>query len=128
MFITFQRLLDAFTTIKSIKVHRAALWILGEYTTTAEDIQTVMSQVRQTLGEVSNFRYLNTKTDFKGEISDLMNFLVSVSINQGPLCFPAQACLSSLSTPTHRPSLKPIFMNLTYICVVSIQKQKQTFR
>jgi coatomer subunit beta len=47
-----QRLLDAFPTIKSVKVHRAALWILGEYAATPDDIQAVMNQVRQTLGEV----------------------------------------------------------------------------
>lgn len=47
-----ERLLDAFSSIKSVKVHRAALWILGEYAVTSEDIQAVMSQVRQTLGEL----------------------------------------------------------------------------
>jgi hypothetical protein len=47
-----QRLLDAFPTAKSVKVHRAALWILGEYASTPDDIQAVMNQVRQTLGEV----------------------------------------------------------------------------
>ncbi|PSN38413.1 Coatomer subunit beta [Blattella germanica] len=46
------RLLDAFPTIKSVKVHRAALWILGEYATSPDDIQAVMNQVRQTLGEI----------------------------------------------------------------------------
>ena len=49
---TWQRLLDAFPTVKSVKVHRAALWILGEYATCPDDIQAVMNQVRQTLGEV----------------------------------------------------------------------------
>jgi coatomer subunit beta len=48
----WQRLLDAFPTVKSVKVHRAALWILGEYATSPDDIQAVMNQVRQTLGEV----------------------------------------------------------------------------
>ncbi|XP_054261558.1 coatomer subunit beta isoform X1 [Macrosteles quadrilineatus] len=50
--LIIERLLDSFPTIKSVKVHRAALWILGEYTSTAEDIQTVMNQVRQTLGDI----------------------------------------------------------------------------
>jgi len=50
--LILERLLDAFPTIKSVKVHRAALWILGEYTVTVEDIQAVMSQVRQTIGEI----------------------------------------------------------------------------
>lgn len=38
--------------MQSVKVHRAALWILGEYAYLPEDIQTVMTQVRQTLGEI----------------------------------------------------------------------------
>ncbi|XP_034242398.1 coatomer subunit beta [Thrips palmi] len=50
--LIIERLLDAFSSIKSVKVHRAALWILGEYAVSADDIQTVMSQVRQTLGEL----------------------------------------------------------------------------
>lgn len=50
--LIIERLLDAFPTIKSVKVHRAALWILGEYTNTADDIQAVMSQIRQALGDI----------------------------------------------------------------------------
>ncbi|KAF4529371.1 hypothetical protein B566_EDAN017639 [Ephemera danica] len=50
--LIIERLLDAFPTIKSSKVHRAALWILGEYASTADDIQSVMNQLRQTLGEL----------------------------------------------------------------------------
>ncbi|XP_047003806.1 coatomer subunit beta [Schistocerca americana] len=50
--LIIERLLDAFPTIKSVKVHRSALWILGEYATTPDDIQSVMNQVRQTLGEI----------------------------------------------------------------------------
>lgn len=50
--LIIDRLLDAFPTIKSVKVHRAALWILGEYAASTDDIQAVMNQVRQTLGEI----------------------------------------------------------------------------
>lgn len=38
--------------LQSVKAHRAALWILGEYATLPDDIQTVMSQIRQTIGEI----------------------------------------------------------------------------
>lgn len=44
--------MESFSDIKSVKVHRAALWILGEYSTTVHDIETVMNQVHQTLGEI----------------------------------------------------------------------------
>ncbi|CAG0879752.1 unnamed protein product [Cyprideis torosa] len=47
-----QNLLESFPTIRSVAVHRAALWILGEYAATADDIQSVMTQIRQSLGEL----------------------------------------------------------------------------
>lgn len=37
---------------RSVKVHRAAIWILGEYATCTEDILSVMAKVRQSLGEI----------------------------------------------------------------------------
>ena len=38
--------------LRSVKVHRAAVWILGEYATSVDDIRSVMSKVRQSLGEI----------------------------------------------------------------------------
>lgn len=35
-----------------MKVHRAALWILGEYSNSVDDIEAVMKQVHQTLGDI----------------------------------------------------------------------------
>lgn len=45
-------MLESFADIKSVKVHRAALWILGEYSSTQSDIESVMTQIHQTLGEI----------------------------------------------------------------------------
>ena len=36
----------------SCRIHRAALWILGEYCTTAEEIQSLMNEIRNSLGEI----------------------------------------------------------------------------
>ncbi|XP_031838332.1 coatomer subunit beta [Nomia melanderi] len=47
-----EKLLEVFPHIRSVKVHRAALWILGEYATSKEDIETVMSRIRSALGEL----------------------------------------------------------------------------
>lgn len=47
-----EKLLEVFPHIRSVKVHRAALWILGEYATSKEDIKAVMSRVRAALGEL----------------------------------------------------------------------------
>ena len=47
-----ERLLEAFSTIKSARISRAALWILGEYCDKPTDIQAVMNEIRQSLGEI----------------------------------------------------------------------------
>ncbi|CAK9823716.1 Coatomer subunit beta [Anthophora retusa] len=47
-----EKLLEVFPHIRSVKVHRAALWILGEYATSKEDIEAVMSRIRAALGEL----------------------------------------------------------------------------
>ena len=46
------KLLDCFSSIKSSKVFRAALWIVGEYAENMDDINTIMQEVRATLGEI----------------------------------------------------------------------------
>ncbi|EPQ20021.1 Coatomer subunit beta [Myotis brandtii] len=47
-----EKMLEVFHAIKSVKIYRGALWILGEYCSTKEDIQSVMTEVRRSLGEV----------------------------------------------------------------------------
>ncbi|KAG5862152.1 hypothetical protein JTB14_011376 [Gonioctena quinquepunctata] len=49
--LIIEKLLETFKDIKSVKVHRAALWILGEYATSVSDIEAVMQQINQTLGD-----------------------------------------------------------------------------
>uniref|UniRef100_A0A1W7RAR9 Coatomer subunit beta n=1 Tax=Hadrurus spadix TaxID=141984 RepID=A0A1W7RAR9_9SCOR len=46
------KLLEIFPSIKSSKIHRSALWILGEYCNNVEDIQSVMTEIRQALGDI----------------------------------------------------------------------------
>ncbi|XP_071943606.1 coatomer subunit beta-like [Antedon mediterranea] len=50
--LVISKLLEVFPTIRNVKIHRAALWILGEYCTTVEDIQSVMTEIRNSLGEI----------------------------------------------------------------------------
>ena len=50
--LIIQRLLDICSQIKSIKVLRATLWLLGEYCSSIEDIQNVMTFIRQSLGDL----------------------------------------------------------------------------
>ncbi|XP_037026869.1 coatomer subunit beta [Bradysia coprophila] len=47
-----EKLIESFPAIRSVKVHRAALWILGEYVNTAKEVLQVIEAVNQALGEV----------------------------------------------------------------------------
>lgn len=46
------KLLEVFGSIKSSRIHRGALWLLGEYCASVEDIRTCLDQVRQALGDI----------------------------------------------------------------------------
>lgn len=46
------KLLESFAAIKSSKIHRAALWILGEYVDSKNQIKEVVEVIMQTLGEI----------------------------------------------------------------------------
>merc|ERR1719167_2061242 len=50
--IMIEKLLEAFSGIKGVKIHRAALWILGEYCERSQDMQALLSEIRQSLGEI----------------------------------------------------------------------------
>lgn len=47
-----EKLIEAFPQIKSSKIHRAAVWILGEYVDSKNQIKEVIEVVTQTLGEI----------------------------------------------------------------------------
>ncbi|KAH7107854.1 coatomer beta subunit [Auriculariales sp. MPI-PUGE-AT-0066] len=46
------KLLEALPTVRSGKVFRGALWIVGEYAATTDEIRAVFNRVRSVLGEV----------------------------------------------------------------------------
>jgi len=50
--VIIEKLLENFHTIRNVKIHRHALWILGEHCTEPSDILTVMKEIKQGLGEV----------------------------------------------------------------------------
>ena len=60
------RLIEMFSHIQYVEVHRSILWILGEYCTSVEDIARVVAEIRTSLGEVrvGGVNYLiNVKID-----------------------------------------------------------------
>ncbi|KAH8030217.1 hypothetical protein HPB51_006649 [Rhipicephalus microplus] len=46
------RLLEVFGSIKSSRIHRGALWLLGEYCASVDDIRACLDEVRRALGEL----------------------------------------------------------------------------
>lgn len=52
------------------RIYRGALWILGEYCSTKEDIQSVMTEVRRSLGEVCIVTTLTSPGNPKRESSN----------------------------------------------------------
>ena len=44
--IIVEKLLESFSLISSVKIHRAALWILGEFCEKIEDMKTFMAEIR----------------------------------------------------------------------------------
>lgn len=65
------KLLESLTEVRSGKVFRGALWIIGEYCTDAKDIQHAFAQVRTSIGEIpilaSEQRLLDEKS---GEVEE----------------------------------------------------------
>lgn len=50
--VLIQKLLEIYPSVKSIKILRGILWILGEYCESIEDIQTLITLIRQSLGDL----------------------------------------------------------------------------
>nr|XP_026254806.1 coatomer subunit beta [Urocitellus parryii] len=101
-----EKMLEVFHAIKSVKIYRGALWILGEYCSTKEDIQSVMTEVRRSLGEIPI-----VESEIKKEAGELKP---EEEITVGPVqklvtemgTYATQSALSS-SRPTKKEEDRP---------------------
>ncbi|KAK0163323.1 hypothetical protein PV327_007018 [Microctonus hyperodae] len=50
--LIIEKLLQVFLDIHSVRVHRGALWILGEYATTKDDVENLFGRIRTAIGEL----------------------------------------------------------------------------
>jgi coatomer subunit beta len=50
--LVIEKLLEVFPQIKTTRIHRSAMWILGEYAANAKEVIEVFDVIQQTLGEV----------------------------------------------------------------------------
>uniref|UniRef100_A0A2K5CKH9 Coatomer subunit beta n=1 Tax=Aotus nancymaae TaxID=37293 RepID=A0A2K5CKH9_AOTNA len=101
-----EKMLEVFHAIKSVKIYRGALWILGEYCSTKEDIQSVMTEIRRSLGEIPI-----VESEIKKEAGELKP---EEEITVGPVqklvtemgTYATQSALSS-SRPTKKEEDRP---------------------
>jgi coatomer subunit beta len=50
--VILQKLIESLSSIKSGKVYRGVLWILGEYVENPKDIEATLAEVRNVIGEI----------------------------------------------------------------------------
>lgn len=74
-----EKLIETFPAIRSVKVHRAALWILGEYVTKIGDVLQVVEAVNQALGEIPMVEAEQRKLAGESNESDQTNANANVS-------------------------------------------------
>ncbi|XP_072016786.1 coatomer subunit beta-like isoform X2 [Amphiura filiformis] len=111
--IIIEKLLEVFPTIKAVKIHRAALWILGEYCTTIDNIQSLMNEVRSSLGEIPIVDDETRKA--KGEVTedDTMQGPSSQRLVTEMGTYATQSALSSAKpkkSEENRPPLRGFLM------------------
>uniref|UniRef100_A0A8B9HMN0 Coatomer subunit beta n=1 Tax=Astyanax mexicanus TaxID=7994 RepID=A0A8B9HMN0_ASTMX len=73
--LIIEKMLEVFHAIKTVKIYRGALWILGEYCSTKDDIQSVMTEVRRSLGEVSSV-FTTCSCESFYDLDQLMSFVI----------------------------------------------------
>lgn len=66
--LIIEKLIETFPAIRAVRVHRAALWILGEYVTSSKDVLEVIEAVNQAIGEVPMVEAEQRK--LAGEVSE----------------------------------------------------------
>ncbi|KAL1114817.1 hypothetical protein AAG570_007641 [Ranatra chinensis] len=110
--LIIERLLDSFHSIKSVKVHRAAIWILGEYTSTVADIKTVMRKIRSSLGELP-FVEDEVKRASGEKVDDADHTSNSIKLVTSDGTYATQSAFSALSVykKEDRPTLRQYLMD-----------------
>ncbi|XP_072164945.1 coatomer subunit beta-like [Diadema setosum] len=111
--LIISKLLEVFPTIKAVKIHRAALWILGEYCTTINDIQSLMTEVRNLLGEIPIVEDEMRKA--AGENTDEENVQVSASkrlvTEMGTYATQSALSVTAVKPEENRPALRGFLMD-----------------
>ncbi|KAK9497790.1 hypothetical protein O3M35_003713 [Rhynocoris fuscipes] len=120
--LIIQRLLEVFRSIKSVRVHRASLWILGEYTS-GEDIISVLKQIRLTLGELPLVDYeiqVKTTADKTSEESENAGINSKLVTSDGTYATQSVFSTVALSKKEDRPPLRQYLMEGDFFIGASV--------
>lgn len=98
--LIIEKLLEVFPQIRSVKVHRATLWILGEYATSKEDIQAVMNRVRAALGELPLIEAENKRQTGEKLIQEPSDVPSSIKLVTSDGTYATQSAFSTVSNRT----------------------------
>lgn len=91
-----------FPQIRSVKVHRAALWILGEYATSKEDIEAVMGRVRAALGELPLLEAENKRQAGEKSLEDGSTQAAPAQLVTSDGTYATQSAFSAASARNYR--------------------------
>ncbi|UYV80449.1 COPB1 [Cordylochernes scorpioides] len=94
------QLLEAFPSISCPQICRSAMWILGEYCCTVEEIQSVMTELRQSLGPIPMVEEELRKAT-KGDMEQDVSMTAAVPwLVTADGTYATQSALSNMTTKT----------------------------
>ncbi|CDQ99313.1 unnamed protein product [Oncorhynchus mykiss] len=145
--LIIEKMLEVFHAIRTVKIYRGALWILGEYCSTKEDIQSVMTEVRRSLGEIPIVENEIKKEAGEGKPEEEVSAAPAAKLVTEMGTYVTQSALSS-SRPSKkeedRPPLRGFLMDgdfyvaaslattltkvaLRYVTIVQDKKRQNSF-
>uniref|UniRef100_A0A4W5QNY0 Coatomer subunit beta n=1 Tax=Hucho hucho TaxID=62062 RepID=A0A4W5QNY0_9TELE len=145
--LIIEKMLEVFHAIRTVKIYRGALWILGEYCSTKEDIQSVMTEVRRSLGEIPIVENEIKKEAGEGKPEEEVSAAPAAKLVTEMGTYVTQSALSS-SRPSKkeedRPPLRGFLMDgdfyvaaslattltkvaLRYVAIVQDKKRQNSF-
>lgn len=117
--LVIEKLLEAFPSIKSTKIHRSAMWILGEYAASAKEVIEVFDVIQQTLGEVPiveiEQKKLNAENNAENEQQNGPNSTVQTSstkiTSDGTYATQSAFSVPATTKKENRPPLRQYLMD-----------------
>ncbi|CAG9854809.1 unnamed protein product [Phyllotreta striolata] len=121
--LIIEKLLETFKDIKSVKVHRAALWILGEYATSTGDIEAVIKEIVHTLGECplleTEQKIISGSTEESAPVHAPAGATTLVT-SDGTYATQSAFNVASKSTKEKRPPLRQYLMDGDFFIAASL--------